>query len=92
MKTIIPARQTLAVLHRLVRLPWAMWKHHRFFCHESLKYSGKSITAAPLQVSRAWLRFMWFGLCDECSIIRMKLTDPMEDRMANASDQATASK
>lgn len=84
MKTPIPVRRALVVLHRLVRLPWAMIHHHGFFCRESLKYSGKSIAVAPLQVSRAWLRFMWFGLCDECSIIRMKLTDPMEDRKANS--------
>ena len=84
MKTPIPVRRALVVLHRLVRLPWAMIHHSGFFCRESLKYSGKSITVAPLQVSRAWLRFMWLGLCDECSIIRMKLTDPMEDRKANS--------
>lgn len=73
MKTPIPVRWLLVVLHCMVRLPWKMMRSHAFFCRESRSYSGRSFLTSPLRVSRAWLWFMWYEVSYEFRNIRMEL-------------------
>lgn len=35
---------------------------HSFFVRESYRYSGVSFASNPFQVTRAYLRFMWFSI------------------------------
>lgn len=41
-----------------------LWQSHCFFVRVSRSYAGGWNPRFPTQYPRAWVRFMWFSICD----------------------------